>query len=384
MKSLLRHLLVNVWALFFLRIALIPANAADPLDTWTAVTASPTGGYQGEQLMGITYANGQYVAVGQYYYNDLGFTSSSVDGLNWTIPSPPTPILDLYDVTYGNGVFVAVGWDWYSGGNIYSSLDGNSWTRHSSTSGNVRGVTFGAGKFVAVGDGQLSTGSTNRNIYTSPDGSTWTARLSISDSVQNICDVAYGNGTFVAIDTDGYYYTSSTGTTWTMQGGLPGVQSVSFAKDRFFAAFSAGNMVSTDGLTWSLMVPSPAAAHFHRIIYQAPYFMGLSDSALFTSTDATNWTQRPLTTPTNTFLADLAAGQSNVVVVGYNYTNNNYYAAPLRTSQDVLLPLLILQSMQVLYRNLPFQARQGGPVPFSSSMAYPPAQTTGKQLQASV
>jgi hypothetical protein len=71
---------------------------------------------------------------------------------------------DLIGVAYGNGLFVAVGDD----GTILTSPDGVSWTQRTSGTGNLlEGVTYGNGLFVAVGkDG---------TILTSPDGVSWTA-----------------------------------------------------------------------------------------------------------------------------------------------------------------------------------------------------------------
>ena len=55
---------------------------------------------------------------------------------------------NLIGVTYGNGLFVAVG----TSGTILTSPDGVTWTqRTSGTDDTLRGVTHGNGTFVAVG-----------------------------------------------------------------------------------------------------------------------------------------------------------------------------------------------------------------------------------------
>lgn len=296
------------------------------MDTWTAVAPTsgwPSGAPYGAVLHGITYGQGQYVAVGEYWGTDFGFTATSTNGVNWTVTSKPMSVLNLYDVAWGNGVFVAVGYDWYSGASVYHSTDGVDWTMHSTTSGNVNAVTFAGGQFVAVGDGLLASGSTTSDIYTSTYGTNWTARNSGAATAPNLCDIAYGNGRYVAQDYQGYFYTSLSGTSWSIRGsGDPSYNApsfVSFAKDRFVALTPKGtNLVSTDGLNWAPMTRN-VTNPFRRVLYQAPYFLALSGPALFSSTDGTNWMQRNLTPPAGTQWTDLVVGSSNLVVVGYTY-----------------------------------------------------------------
>ncbi|MGY2954787.1 hypothetical protein ACVWZQ_002946, partial [Thermostichus sp. MS-CIW-29] len=78
------------------------------------------------------------------------------DGVSWTQRTSGTSN-QLNGVAYGNGLFVAVGWD----GTILTSPDGVSWTqRTSGTSNWLNGVAYGNGLFVAVG--------WNSTILTSP------------------------------------------------------------------------------------------------------------------------------------------------------------------------------------------------------------------------
>src|SRR5207247_8029446 len=72
---------------------------ADPLDTWTWRNPLPTG----NNLNGITYGNGQFVAVGA---SDTIVTSA--DGVDWVLRQSGTTDW-LSDIAYGNGEFVAVG-----------------------------------------------------------------------------------------------------------------------------------------------------------------------------------------------------------------------------------------------------------------------------------
>ncbi|MEW6571080.1 MAG: hypothetical protein AB1390_07895 [Nitrospirota bacterium] len=74
-----------------------------------------------------------------------------------------------FAATYSGDIFVIVG----AGGIIYSP-DGVNWTISSAYEGILRGITYGNGTFVTVGDSGA--------ILTSPDGIEWTPRtLGISN-----------------------------------------------------------------------------------------------------------------------------------------------------------------------------------------------------------
>ncbi len=295
---------------------------ADALDHWTRVPLTKLLGSDGVLVGEIAYGNGRYVAVGQYYFNDMGFYATSEDGLNWQAATPGAPlVVDLYSVAYGNGVFVAVGWDWWWGGNLWSSADGFHWTRHTNpTVSNFYDVSCGAGLFVAVGDGVLpqTNTTTNRNIYTSPDGAVWTQRSCgvPAAGARPIQSVAYGPGKFIAVDQAGTVYTSSSGASWSRPVAGSAYWPVSFCRDRFIARQQSGtNIVSADGLMWSVMVKNVTNS-FGRVHYDRGLFLALSEDKLFTSVDATNWVERPVTLSASTGFSDIALGDRNAVLLG--------------------------------------------------------------------
>jgi hypothetical protein len=128
--------------------------SAGPLDSWTAIT-SPTGS---NTLFGITYGNGQFVAVG-----DSGAIATSLDGVNWV--RRQSGIRDgLGAVTFGNGQFVAVGGretnnTWIA--ILLSSTNGVDWVQRDTGVDWVPRNTVGAGTWFAIpwgityGDGQF-------------------------------------------------------------------------------------------------------------------------------------------------------------------------------------------------------------------------------------
>ena len=124
------------------------------------------------ELTGLLYdsANLRYVAVGHIGINPLGtsYILTSTDGNTWA-DRASAQTLDLKAVTHGLGTFVAVG----ANESIDTSPDGALWTVHirSLRPQGLNDVKFGAGEFMAVGDGVLS--SISATAYRSFDGVNW-------------------------------------------------------------------------------------------------------------------------------------------------------------------------------------------------------------------
>jgi photosystem II stability/assembly factor-like uncharacterized protein len=192
--------------------------------TWTTQASSPIS----TQLIGVTFANGQFVAVG---YSGIMYSS---DGVNWNSVATQSsgitgPTVDLYSVAFGNNRFVTVGTYNTSTSNqeitynglIGTSPDGSTWTTLPYTSNYLSGVTYGGGQFVAVGR--------EGSILTSPDGATWTpqtaAPIANSTLTPYLISVIYsaGDGQYVAVGnyvganpSTGFILTSSDGKNWNM------------------------------------------------------------------------------------------------------------------------------------------------------------------------
>lgn len=200
----------------------------------------------------VTYGNGKYMVVG-----DDGFISSSTDGINWATPT--TPLLNNYPVTsnliyvtYGDGKFVAERED---ASTVYISSDGSTWDDF----GNVfmisdeqcSGVAYGDGKFVAFG-AQNSTGA---KVSTSTDGVKWNRQNPTQLYVGPIRDVTYGNGKFVAIG--GFYaITSTDGVKWNREvvvsKDYPYLICVTFHDGYFITCGDKGKIyISNDGIGWT-------------------------------------------------------------------------------------------------------------------------------------
>ena len=119
------------------------------------------------------------------FVTDSGRIMTSADGLNWR--TRDTAGARIRGVTYGNGRYVAVG----HGGAIFTSQSGKHWTeRRSGTESVLRGVAFGNGLFVAVGPG--------RTLLSSPDGFRWTRHT----TDHYLYSVTFDNCNFIASSKD--------------------------------------------------------------------------------------------------------------------------------------------------------------------------------------
>lgn len=111
---------------------------ADVLDAWH----SRDGGVTNDAFFGVAYGNGKFVVTG--YFEPVVLTSP--DGVTWTTHTI-APYAYLRGVVWGNGVFVAVG----NGGRILTSPDGVSWTDRSTNGVPIYDLTYGRGTFLGVG-----------------------------------------------------------------------------------------------------------------------------------------------------------------------------------------------------------------------------------------
>lgn len=191
----------------------------------------------------VIYALSLFVAVA-----DEGIMTSP-DGITWTSRSTAAA---PKSVAFGNGVFVAVGENSGESHAVFTSPDGITWTEVSNPAERWDCVRFGNGLFVAC-----STNGTT--IFTSPDGVTWTQRVKPNSTVQR--GLAYGAGKWVIMGDDGeggpLLITSADAITWTApvsQPTSPG-RFLIFANNTFVSCYSGSTSGiishSTDGLTWT-------------------------------------------------------------------------------------------------------------------------------------
>ena len=215
--------------------------------TWSTSRSS------GSQLNGIAFGSSTFAVVGQ-----SGSIMTSSNGSSWNSRTDPRYVTwnsqnvrNYWGVAFGNNIFVAVGH--YSKIIKSTNSSGSSWSLISNSmcngyhncygyTGTLRGVAFGNGTFVAVGQ--------SGRIFSSADnGASWDTRNS-SGSILN--GVAFGNGTFVAVGDGGRILTSSNLSTWnTTYSSGPDLNGVAFGNSTFVVVGDSGTILtSSNGSSW--------------------------------------------------------------------------------------------------------------------------------------
>lgn len=277
----------------------------------------------------VTYGNGRFIAVATDGTRNV---MSSTNGTTWQLRSNPVGL--WYSVTYGNGIFIAINTSVIiSETRMMISADGYSWKAVSSPSSDTfKAIAFGNGVFVLI---------TNKGMLLSKDGITWVDQTSYySSSLLNIESVTYGNGRFVAVGNSNNEFLYSgelndpseyddqslkvvrPGIQWTFRA-APDMawKSVTYGNGIFVAVAnsSTGNRVMTshNGVEW---IQRPAASNTHSwncVTYGNGIFVAVSGSGagqrVMTSPDGITWTMRN-SPDTITWLNVIYAGNRFVAV----------------------------------------------------------------------
>jgi len=232
-------------------------------------------------------------------------------GTTWTTRTSGFGTTDIRGVTYGDGLYVAVG----DSGKLTTSPDGTTWTTRTSGFGSSRiyGVTFGDGLYVAVGD--------SGKLTTSTDGTTWTTRTS-GFGTTSIRGVTYGDGLYVAVGLSGKMTTSTDGTTWTTRTsgfGTTSIVGVGYGDGLYVAVGDDGKLTtSTDGTTWTTRTSGFGSTNILGVGYGDGLYVAVGSSGtLTTSPDGTTWTTRTSGFGT-TSIRGVTYGDGLYVAVGYN------------------------------------------------------------------
>lgn len=304
-------------------------------------------------LSGVTYAQNQFVAVGGISSpTNRGVIITSPDGVTWTTRRSNVPA--VLTAIAGNATgFVAVG-----GRTTSRSPTGVTWTDATDAAGPARNaVAAGTNLFVST-DATYGVGDSSA-IYTSPDGASWTSRGTAS----SISGLTFSNGRFIAVGTvndPGFsalgtrpaIYLSADGISWSSRyggfrnvGGLkpPNISAAAFGNGIFVALMTntigyATAFISTNGADWSgsiygNVVPlSPlgltfAAGQFVTVGGPA----NLIGTAIASSTNGTNWTQRY--TGSDGQLTAITYGGGQYVAVGRRGSGDR----PVMTSPDAIV-----------------------------------------------
>lgn len=200
----------------------------DEGDTWTKFDWSafgyPTGLTSSNSIIGVTYGKGYLVICtdnGKVYYRTSKLKNyDSANGVTvsgWTESVLPNTNLTLECLTFANNKFL-LGTDISTSvGGVFSSSDLINWDL-ANTEINIYGITYGKGKYIAVGGLNNTDNNSLNNILYSYDGINWNYptknTTAISDTGHDLRSCSYGGGYFFACGALGIYAKSSDGINW--------------------------------------------------------------------------------------------------------------------------------------------------------------------------
>ncbi len=226
----------------------------------------------------------------------LPIQAGILDTWHWRSPSPFVDT--MRSVTFGAGKFVAVG----DGGVIHTSSDGAVWDAgQRPVSSGLNQVVFINGQFIAVGNSGA--------VVTSSNGVNWTAR--VSGVTNNLLAVTYGGGQYIACGVAGQLARSADGISWAAgTNGNIDLPWITFGNGVFVTAASGLNVsVSSDGQNWATEpIPFTGSVAWPRLVDEVAYGNGMFLAVVtasqptfefesepmafcYQSTDGTNWVQ---------------------------------------------------------------------------------------------
>lgn len=267
--------------------------------TWTTLTASQlpyiyTGGF----ISSVVYGSGMFIAI------EADENIYSSDGVTWQ-KLPGLTSFRYHSVSYCNDIFF-IG---TSRGQLFYATDGieqeEDWEQlnlssifGAGTNDNINyisAITYGAGKYVAVGQ--------NGKIACSDDGISWTEATGVSITTA-IHSVTFGGGKFIAVGADGKIVSSADGETWTEittasflnQHNIPAtMRSVTYGGGKFVAVGNIFIWHSTDGETWtkgtSTLFDEGNIPEIRNVIYDGSKFIAVGRyGRIAWSADGNTWT----------------------------------------------------------------------------------------------
>ncbi|MFO1500143.1 MAG: hypothetical protein U1G07_17425 [Verrucomicrobiota bacterium] len=197
-------------------------------------------------LLGLTYSRGAFVAAGATGAGGAVFTL--VPGQSWQVAGSTPPLGgELACVAAGDQQIIAGGGrQWsssYGAGTRLGSSGLTYWTlRESGTTGEIRGIAWGQGMFVAVGN---TTKPDYRSfLLNSLDGTNWTRSI----ITPALFGITYGGELFVAVGTDGVISSSRDGTIFrgATNSDSRTLRAVAYGNGRFVAVGDQGAVVTSD------------------------------------------------------------------------------------------------------------------------------------------
>lgn len=231
--------------------------------------------------------------------------------------------------------FIGVG----SGGQIYQSTDGFSWTQQASgTTNNLRSITLGGNPSGIGGTSHLLvTVGDNGTVLTSATALTWTSHS--SGTSLTLYGVTSSNGLYVAVGQQGTVVTSQDGVTWAVQnsGTTNNLYAVTYGWAGFLAVGGAGTtLTSSDGVNWTPQNSGTSSPLESASFGNGYYLVTGANATVLTSIDGVNWTPRGVgATGNQTFYGSgFLNGRFDIVGVAGNILESD--AVPALFTDEIL------------------------------------------------
>jgi hypothetical protein len=250
----------------------------------------------------------------------LGITLvvTPIAGLNWTSVTAAS-VGNLQGIDYAAGQYVAVS----DTGAGLASADGVTWNPISvlapAGAANARAIAHIGNNFVAVG-----SASSNGAAAWSTDGVTWT--MAGTTAVTTPLHGVIGGGTrFVGLGEGGHLYSSTDGHTWAALTAITGVGTLNsgvYGGGRYVAVGDGGYIAaSSDSIAWlagKVVVVGGAGVNMHGVTWTGTQYVAVGDNGVIAvSPDAAHW--GPSTSKlTGTLRSVAAANPGEIVIVGDN------------------------------------------------------------------
>jgi hypothetical protein len=264
--------------------------------SWSVVYYSP------HDINALAASSSEFIAVG-----DATTILRSTDGMNWSDVSPSYPAgVELHDVQWNGSQFVAVG----VGGTTFQSPDGLIWQDSD--------VGFAVWFNSLAWDGSrwVVMGSVPLRVYSSTDGSWWSFEAEI-DADQLTRGIAFGNGAYVIVGDRGVNLKSTDRSTWIphCSGPYDHLKGVATNGGRLVAVGESGTTLSSaEGREWSAH-PLPLAIDLYGVVWSGTEFLAVGESgAVWASPDGGSWTDRPIAGVSDTLYGIVSA--TALVAVG--------------------------------------------------------------------
>ncbi len=222
------------------------------------------GSWTSKRLRAVTAAANLFVAVGE-----SGTVFTSTNGTGW-IPRTSGVTQTLRGVVASPTEFVAVGGD--TGGLIRFSADGIVWQGVSiPPTGKLRAVTYGRGRYLAVGQGGA--------ILTSFDGWEWQARSASTE--ERLDGVVWTGNEFVVLTETGRLLSSTDTTTWNSATSVPPtwVEGLTWSDALYLTVGANGRIASSpDGGMWTV-ISNATALTLHGVAWSGGVFAPAANPA---------------------------------------------------------------------------------------------------------